>query len=62
MSIIHRLVIISSILFAAVVWFLLRGMPEVGTAQTILFMVLPGAAAATAFYSVCMVFSCMGGR
>jgi hypothetical protein len=62
MSIVHRVVIMSSVLSAAGMWFLLRGMSEVSGTQTALFMLLPGASVATACYCVCMVFNCMGRR
>lgn len=62
MSIVHRLVISLSVLSAVVIWFLVRGATELDTSQMILLVVFPGASFATAMYSVCMVFNCMGRR
>ena len=62
MSIVHRVVIGSSILGAAAMWFVLREMTQVSTAQTVFLMIFPGAAVAIACYCVCMVFGCLGRR
>lgn len=62
MSIVHRLVIGMSVLSAVVIWFLVRGATELSASQMTLLIVLPGASFATAMYSVCMVFNCMGRR
>lgn len=60
MSIVHTVVIAGGFFGDVAIWFLLRGMPDISTAQLILYTLLPGAALALALYCVCFVFNCMG--
>jgi len=62
MNIVHRVVVTSSILSAAMMWVLLHDMPEISTGQKVLYVLFPGTSVAAACYCVCMVFNCLGRR
>ena len=62
MSVVHRVVVTTSILSAATMWFLLSGMPDVSAGQKVLYTVFPGTSLAAVCYCVCMVFNCLGRR
>lgn len=59
MSIVHRVVAASSILSAAGMWLLLRGMDDVSSGEKVLYTIFPGASVAAVCYCTCMVFSCL---
>ena len=62
MRIIHRIVIVGTILGALAVWLAIRRMPEVNAGHMVLYVLFPGASIALALYCPCMVLNCLGRR
>jgi hypothetical protein len=62
MSVVHRVVIASSIFSAVGMWLALRGLPDVSSGEKVLYTLFPAASIASACYCVCMVFNCLGRR